>query len=79
VAGISIQGQALVPVPHNQAIRYLGVHCCFDGSWQAQRLRSNAMLQLFTRVVNKFRLPVSQASFMFNTFLLPKLELFFFF
>jgi hypothetical protein len=74
-AGISIHGQSLVPVPHHKPIRYLGVHCCFDGSWEAQKLRSLSMIQLFTRVVSKFRLPLNQASYMFNTFLLPKLEL----
>jgi hypothetical protein len=74
-AGITIDGNALTPVAHDKAIRYLGLHCCFDGSWHAQRLRTHAMLQLFTRVVSKFRLPLSQATYMFNVFLLPKLEL----
>jgi hypothetical protein len=34
-----------------------------------------ATIQLFTRLVNKFRLSVSQAAYVYNTFLLPKLEL----
>src|SRR5680860_710316 len=74
-AGISIEGNALTPVAHDKAIRYLGVHCSFDGSWHAQRLRTLGMLQLFTRVVSKFRVSLSQATYMFNAFLQPKLEL----
>ena len=34
-AGITIEGHAVVPLAHSQPIRYLGVHCCFDGSWHA--------------------------------------------
>ena len=33
------------------------------------------MIQLFTRAVSKFKLSVQQAVYMFNVFLLPKLEL----
>ena len=73
--GIGIEGHALQPVPHEQPIRYLGVHCCFDGSWRAQQRKSLAMVHLFTRVVSKFRVSLSQAAYMFNVFLLPKLEL----
>ena len=36
-SGIAIEGHALVPVAHDQPIRYLGVHCRFDGSWDAQQ------------------------------------------
>lgn len=75
LAGITIEGQAVQPVPHDQPIRYLGVHCRFDGSWKEQKARSYKMLLLFTRVVAKFKLSLSQATYMFNTFLLPKLEL----
>jgi len=74
-AGILIEGHAVVPVEHDRAIRYLGVHCRFDGDWSAQHAKSTAMLQLFSRVVSKFKLSVSQAAYIFNTFLLPKLEL----
>jgi len=74
-AGISIEGNPLTPVAHEKAIRYLGVHCCFDGGWHAQRMRTLGMLQLFTRVVSKFRVSLSQATYMFNAFLQPKLEL----
>ena len=70
-----IDGHAVTPVAHNVAIRYLGVHCRFDGGWTAQHAKSTAMIQLFTRAVCKFNLPVSQAAYMFNVFLLPKLEL----
>jgi hypothetical protein len=34
-----------------------------------------ATIQLFTRIVNKLKLSVSQAAYVYNTFLLPKLEL----
>ena len=33
------------------------------------------MIQLFTRAVTKFRVTINQAAFMFNAFVLPKLEL----
>ena len=75
LAGIDIEGHPVVSVSHSHSIRYLGVHCCFDGSWQQQREKSFGMIQLFTRAVSKFRVTISQAAFMFNTFLLPKLEL----
>jgi exonuclease III len=74
-AGITIEGHAIVPVAHNAPIRYLGVHCRFDGDWSAQHLKSTAVIQLFSRVVSKFKLSVQQAAFTYNTFLLPKLEL----
>ena len=74
-AGITIDGHAVTPVAHNVAIRYLGVHCRFDGGWTAQHAKSTAMIQLCTRAVCKFSLSVSQAAYMFNVFLLPKLEL----
>jgi exonuclease III/ribonuclease HI len=74
-AGITIEGHAITPVAHDAPIRYLGVHCRFDGDWSAQHHKSTAMVQLFSRVVSKFKLSVRQASYMFSTFLLPKLEL----
>ena len=74
-AGITVNGQALMPVPHNTPIRYLGVHCRFDGDWSAQHAKSSAMVHLFSRVVSKFKLSISQAAYIFRTFLLPKLEL----
>jgi hypothetical protein len=73
--GIEIEGNPISPVAHDQAIRYLGVHCSFDGSWRAQHLKSLSMVHKFTSVVRKFDVPLSQARYMFNTFLTPKLEL----
>jgi hypothetical protein len=35
-AGIATGGHALIPLAHSTPIRYLGVHCCFDGDWSAQ-------------------------------------------
>ena len=55
-AGIVIDGHSLVPLAHSTPIRYLGVHCCFDGDWSAQHRKPLATIQLFTRLVNKFRL-----------------------
>jgi hypothetical protein len=74
-SGINIEGHPIVPLEHDKPIRCLGVHCTFNGDWKAQHHKSTAMLMLFQRVVSKFKLSVSQASYMFNTFLLPKLEL----
>jgi len=74
-AGITIEGHAITPVEHCSPIRYLGVHCRFDGDWSAQHAKSTAMIQLFVRAVSKFRLSVQQAAYMFSVFLLPKLEL----
>lgn len=75
-----IEGHSVASVSHSQPIRYLGVHCCFDGSWQQQREKSYGLILLFTRAVTKFRVTINQAAFMFNAFmfnafLLPKLEL----
>ena len=74
-AGITVAGHALVPVEHSKPIRYLGVWCRFDGDWQDQHNKLLKMIYQFTRLVSKFRLSVSQASYVYNTFLLPKLEL----
>ena len=74
-AGITIEGHPIVPVDHCTPIRYLGVHCRFDGDWSAQHVKSTAMVQLFVRAVSKFQLSVQQAAYMFGVFLLPKLEL----
>ena len=73
--GIEIEGNSLAPVAHDQPIRYLGVHCRFDGSWHAQHAKSLGMVHKFTSVVRKFDVSLSQARYMFNVFLMPKLEL----
>jgi hypothetical protein len=74
-SGINIEGQPLVPLAHDQPIRYLGVHFRCDGSWTTQQHKAQAMISLFTRAAVKFSVPLRQAVYMFNTFLLPKLEL----
>ena len=74
-AGITVDGVALQPHPHDQPIRYLGAHSCFDGSWGAQQRKTRELIMIFTRAVSKFRVSVGQAVYMFNVFLLPKLEL----
>jgi ribonuclease HI len=74
-AGITIEGHAIVPVDHCTPIRYLGVHCRFDGDWSGQHAKSTAMIQLFVRAISKFQLSVQQAVYMISVFLLPKLEL----
>jgi len=55
-AGITIEGHAIMPVAHDVPIRYLGVHCRFDGDWSAQHIKSTAIIQLFSRVVSQFKL-----------------------
>ena len=72
---IQIDQHLLQPIPHHQPIRYLGIHSCFDGSWLPQQNKSRDMILVFTRIVRKFNVPISQAIYMFNVFLLPKLEL----
>ena len=74
-ADICIDGVALIPRSHDAAIRYLGVHSSFDGDWGTQQQKSRALILLFTRLVSKSKLSVSQAKYMFTTFMLPKLEL----
>jgi ribonuclease HI len=73
--GITVDGIALAPHPHDQPIRYLGAHSCFDGSWGAQQRKTRELIMIFTRAVSKFRVSVGQAVYMFNVFLRPKLEL----
>jgi len=46
-AGIAIDGHSLIPLAQSTPIRYLGVHCCFDGDWSAQHRKLLATLQLF--------------------------------
>jgi len=74
-ANFKVADRVLVPVDHATPIRYLGVHCRFDGNWEAQHSRILRMISLFTRMVGKFGLTVGQASYVYNTFLLPKLDL----
>ena len=74
-AGISIDGHALQPVPHNQPIRYLGVHVSFDGSWAAQQRKAIEKTAMFQRAVVKFGVTIRQAVYMYNVFLMPMLEL----
>jgi ribonuclease HI len=72
---ISVEGTYVVPRPHDKPIRYLGLHIRFDGEWKDQFTKSYQMISLFARIINKFSLPLSQAAYIYNTFLLPKLEL----
>ena len=72
---ICIEGHPLTPLPHDQSIRYLGVHFRCDGSWAAQQAKAHGMISIFTRAAIKFAVPLQQAVYMFNAFLLPKLEL----
>jgi exonuclease III len=74
-AGILVEGQPLAPVAHNAPIRYLGVQCRFDGSSDAQRDKIRGAIGLVTRVINKFSVSMERASYIFNVFLLPTIEL----
>jgi hypothetical protein len=73
--GIAVDGLVLNPLPHDQPIRYLGVHTSFDGSWSAQQNKSRSMIMAFTRLAIKFHLTVSETVYMFNVFLITRLEL----
>ena len=73
--GIAIDGHVPQPCIHDQPIRYLGFHVSLGGSWLAQRKKSLGMFSMFARLVNKFGLSLRSAVYMFNVFLLPKLEL----
>jgi exonuclease III/ribonuclease HI len=72
---ITIDGHIPEPQPHDQSIRYLGIHARFDGKWDDQQNKTLQMISKFTRLVEKFKLPIGQAVSMFNTFLLPKMEM----
>jgi ribonuclease HI len=71
---ISVDGQVLKPHSLDTPIRYLGVHSSFNGSWEVQKQKAMAMINMFTRVASKFSMSVSQILYMFKVFLLPKLE-----
>ena len=74
-AGVLIDGHTPRIVPHQQPIRYLGVHACFDGSWKAQQTKTRSMVLLFSRLATRYSMPIGQAVLLFNCFLRPKLEL----
>ena len=72
---LTVEDQTLQPLSMDRPIRYLGLHIRGDGDWSAQTLKSINMVNLFTSTASKFSVTVSQATYMFNVFLLPKLEL----
>lgn len=74
-AGVLIDGHTPRTVPHQQPIRYLGVHACFDGSWKAQQNKTRDMVLLFSRMATRYSMPIGQAVLLFNCFLRPKLEI----
>jgi len=74
-AGIKVNGNTLLPLPHDQPIRYLGAHMCFNGDWLPQQNKATALVSKFTRLATKFHLSIGHAVYMFNVFLMPRLEL----
>ena len=72
---ITIDGVAIAPLPHDQPIRYLGVHSCFNGSWKEQQKKALAVIAKFTRLALKFHLSIRETVYMFNVFLTSRLEL----
>lgn len=72
---ITIGGVAVQPVPHDQPIRYLGVHSCFNGSWMEQQKKALAMIGKFTCLAKKFHLSIHDTVYLFNVFLISRLEL----
>ena len=73
--GIAINGVSLIPLQHDHPIRYLGVHTCFDGSWLSQQKKALSMIMKFSRLATKFQLSIGHAVYMFNVFLVSRLEL----
>lgn len=74
-AHICVDGQPLVPLPHDKPIRYLGAHMCFDGDWRPQQNKALAQVNMFTRLASKFDLSIGHSVYMFNVFLMTRLEL----
>jgi hypothetical protein len=72
--GIEVEGTVPTALPLDHSTRYLGVHASYSGSWVEQRRKSLAHIMLFTRIASKFSLPIAHIVYMFNVFLLPKLE-----
>ncbi len=72
---IRINDSPIIPVLHSTPIRYLGAHSCFDGSWIIQQHKVLGTINKFTRVAMKFNLSIYQMIYMFNVFLLSKLEI----
>jgi hypothetical protein len=69
-----VEGSCVAILPLDSSTRYLGVHCSYAGGWSAQQRKSLAHIMLFTRIATKFNMPIAQIVYMFNVFLLPKLE-----
>lgn len=72
---LAVDGVDLIALDHNKSIRYLGLNIRFDGLWNNQIIKSYNMIGLFTRMIHKFAPPIAQAAYIYNVFLLPKLEL----
>ncbi len=72
---LSVDGKDIIPLQHNKSLRYLGLNIRFDGCWEDQFTKSYQVINLFTRIIQKFSLPLNQIAYIYNIFLLPKLEL----
>jgi exonuclease III len=72
--GLTVEGNCVATLPLDSSTRYLGVHCSYSGSWWVQQRKSLAHIMLFTRIATKFNMPIAHIVYMFNVFLLPKLE-----
>lgn len=73
-ADISVEGVVPQPVPHHQSIRYLGAHVRFDGDCAAQFSKARELIGMFTRLISKFCVSISQAVYIVRVFVLAKLE-----
>ncbi|MDR3405027.1 MAG: hypothetical protein P4L99_21170 [Chthoniobacter sp.] len=51
------------------------MHSCFNGDGSAQQAKAIKLTALYARCAVKFKLPVKDAVYMFNTFLITKMEL----
>ena len=72
---IRVDGVQLTPVEHDRPIRYLGLHVAFNGSCVEQQNRSRRLIMKFTRLAIKYHLTLRDTVYMFNTFLVTRLEL----
>lgn len=69
VAGVAVPGR-----PANFAIRYAGVLICMDLSWDEQIKSLNSRFGFHSHIALRHRLPVYEAVYFFNVFLLSKVE-----
>lgn len=71
---VKIDGAAICVTACNVSLRYIGVWVCMALSWSDQVQRLNWRVHSFCRTAIRHRLPTPVAVYLFNVFLLAKLE-----